>query len=345
MKKGTYLLVLVLLSISIMGVAAFGQGATNSVANPITIYMVPKFTGAPYFTACENGALQAVKELKELGLPVKFYYMGPSVANTEKEIQTLTNIIALHPDAILYSANDAQALVPVLKRAKAAGIKVVGFDSDVADASARDLFVNQVDFDALARTLIDLVAKNVGSDADIAIISANPHATNQNAWIASMKKYMAKDYPKMHILTIQYGGDFTNTSYQNAQTIINAYYPKVKAIVAITSMAVPAAAEAVLENGLKGKIYVVGLSTPNDMKKYVNGGVAKDVVLWNPIDLGYLALYAANDLVRGMMVSKVNGVEYIAGGKLGFRRVSEDKSILLGKPFIFTKENINQFDF
>lgn len=338
-SRGVVVSLVVLLTISI-GTLAIGEVA----AKPITVYMVPKSTGAPYFVACENGALQAVKELKALGLPIEFHYMGPSTIDTQAEIRTITSIIALHPDAILYSSNSAKALVPVLKQARTAGIKVVGYDADVADPTARDLFVNQVDFDALARELIDLVAKNVGPNAGIAIISANPNAANQNAWIAGMKQYMAKSYPKMRVVTIQYGGDLTTSAYQNAQTIINAFYPQAKAIVALTSMSFPAAAQAVLDAGLKGKIYVVGLSTPNDMKKYVEEGAVKDVVLWNPVNLGYLALYAANDLVRNM-VCTVEGTKYISGGKLGIFAIGKDKVVLLGKPFVFTRQNINQFDF
>lgn len=337
--------VVVVMIFTLLMIGIFTFGSSTTLTKPITIYMVPKFTGAPYFVACEQGAMKAAKELDELGLPVKFHFMGPSTANTEKEIKMITDIIALHPDALLYSSNDFQALIPVLKRAKAAGIKVVGFDADVADPSARDLFVNQATFSGIGETLIDLVAQNVGPDAGIAILSADPNAANQNAWIAAMKHEIAKHYPKMHIVTIQYGKDLPGPSFQAAQTIINAFYPKVKAIVAITSVAFPMAAQAVLQAGLKGKIYVVGLSTPNDMKKYVKNGVVKDVVLWNPINLGYLALYAASDLVRGMMISSVNGIKYIGGGKLGFFKIGKNNTILLGKPFIFTAQNIDQFNF
>ncbi len=343
MKRSVFLVMTLFLLLTV-GMLAFGN-PTASVAKPITVYMVPKFTGAPYFVACKQGAMQAAKELGELGLPVKFYFMGPSTANTEQEIKTITSIIALHPDAILYSSNDVQALIPVLKEAKAAGIKVVGFDADVADPSARDFFVNQVDFNELAKTLIDLVAKHVGPDAGVAILSADPNAANQNAWIAAMKAYMAQSYPKMHVVTIQYGEDLPGPSFQKAQTIINAYYPKAKAIVAITSVAFPMAAQAVLQAGLAGKIYVTGLTTPNNVKKYIKLGVVKEDVLWNPVDLGYLAMYVANDLVRNMMIKEINGAVYVGGGKLGFYKVGPNNVILLGKPFVFTPQNIDQFNF
>ena len=317
-------------------------------ADTIKIFMIPKFTGAPYFVATEKGAKKAVEELKALGLPIDFLYTGSSVANTEEEIRIISNLLEQNPDALIVSANDEDALVPVLKKAKQKGIVVVTYDADVSDPTARDYFVNQASFDAIGAVLIDLVAKNVKPDANIAIVSADPNAANQNRWIEAMKKRMKEKYPKMKLLTIKYGYDRPAESFQAAQDIINAY-PNVDAIIAPTSVAFPMVAEAVVKAGLKGKIYVTGLATPNDMRKYVKMGVVQDVVLWNPVDLGYLSVYVANAAVRGM-ISKVDGTEYVCGGKLGLYKVYDElegkKSVvLLGPPFIFTIDNIDQFNF
>ncbi|MCD6443311.1 MAG: substrate-binding domain-containing protein [Thermotogae bacterium] len=317
-------------------------------ADTIKIFMIPKFTGAPYFVATEKGAKKAVEELKALGLPIDFLYTGSSVANTEEEIRIISNLLEQNPDALIVSANDEDALVPVLKKAKQKGIVVVTYDADVSDPTARDYFVNQASFDAIGAVLIDLVAKNVKPDANIAIVSADPNAANQNRWIEAMKRRMKEKYPKMKLLTIKYGYDRPAESFQAAQDIINAY-PNVDAIIAPTSVAFPMVAEAVVKAGLKGKIYVTGLATPNDMRKYVKMGVVQDVVLWNPVDLGYLSVYVANAAVRGM-ISKVDGTEYVCGGKLGLYKVYDElegkKSVvLLGPPFIFTINNIDQFNF
>jgi len=318
-------------------------------AKPIKIFMVPKFTGAPYFVATEKGAKAAVEELKALGLPIDFYYTGSSVANTEEEIRIISNLLEQNPDALIVSANDEDALVPVLKKAKQKGIVVVTYDADVSDPTARDYFVNQASFDAIGAVLIDLVAENVGPEAKIAIVSADPNAANQNRWIEAMKKRMKEKYPKMELLTIKYGYDRPAESFQAAQDIINAYYPNLDAIIAPTSVAFPMVAEAVLKAGLKGKIYITGLATPNDMRKYVKDGVVKHVVLWNPVDLGYLAVYVANAAVRGM-INEVDGIKYVCGGKLGLYKVYDElegkKSVvLLGPPFIFDINNIDQFNF
>jgi hypothetical protein len=59
------------------------------------------------------------------------------------------------------------------------------------------------------------------------------------------------------------------------------------------------------------------------------------------MDLGYLAVYAARDLVLGTLKP---GDTAMKGGKLGTLEIKGD-NILLGKPFAFTKKNIDEFDF
>ena len=68
-------------------------------------------------------------------------------------------------------------------------------------------------------------------------------------------------------------------------------------------------------------------------------GTVKTVVLWNPVDLGYLTVYAARKLAEEGQLPE----EFVAG-RLGKVRVVGTQ-ILLGPPMRFTKENIGRFDF
>ena len=72
-------------------------------------------------------------------------------------------------------------------------------------------------------------------------------------------------------------------------------------------------------------------------------GVAPAFELWNPADLGYLAAYAAVNYASG----KINGTQgqTFTAGKLGKFTIGTDHSVLLGPPFVFTKSNINNFNF
>jgi ABC-type sugar transport system substrate-binding protein len=321
------------------------------------IFMVPKFTGAAYFAATEKGAKEAVAELKGKGVAIDFLYTGPSVANTDEEIRMIDDLVAQKPDAIIIAANHADAMVPVAKKAKTSGIKVITYDADVAEPTARQWFVNQGTFTLVGTALVDVVAEQAGASARFAVVSTDPGAFSQNSWIAAMKAQMQAKYPKMQLVDIRYGLGKPAESFSMAQDLINKFRGQLDAIVAPTVVALPKVAEAVEQAGLTGKIVVTGLSTPNDMKEFVKRGTVKTVVLWNPVDLGYLAVYVAQASLAGSLKDNATQAK-VPAGRLGTRDAVaslEDITakgpltlknvIVLGNPFRFTKDNIDQFNF
>ena len=109
---------------------------------------------------------------------------------------------------------------------------------------------------------------------------------------------------------------------------------------AICSPAVPGAAEAVKQSG-RTDVKVIGLGLPNDNKQYVHEGITQDVILWNTMDLGYLTVRAAVADKQGTL--KPGDTTFHAGR---LKKIDiEDDNLILGKPLMFTKENIDQFDF
>ena len=109
---------------------------------------------------------------------------------------------------------------------------------------------------------------------------------------------------------------------------------------AISAPAVPGAAEAVRQAGRKD-VNVIGLSLPNINKPYVHGGWVQTVVLWNTRDLGYLTIHAGMQLLQGTLAA---GAQTMTGGRLGTIQI-RGSEIILGPPLMFTKANIDKFDF
>src|SRR2546428_2810257 len=124
------------------GLSARADEQTQLRGGQSMIFMVRKFTGAACFAATEKGAKEAVAELKGNGVAIDFLYTGPRVANTEEEIRMIDDLVAQKPDAIVIAANHADAMIPVAQKAKTSGIKVITYDADVADPTARQWFVN-----------------------------------------------------------------------------------------------------------------------------------------------------------------------------------------------------------
>jgi rhamnose transport system permease protein len=117
-------------------------------------------------------------------------------------------------------------------------------------------------------------------------------------------------------------------------------HPKVKVVMAIAAPAVPGAAEAVKQSG-RTDVKVTGLSLPNMCRPYIKSGVIESIVLWNTMDLGALAVRTAEALTTGELKP---GATSLDAGKLGTFEVVGDE-VRLGKPFVFNKTNIDNFNF
>jgi ABC-type sugar transport system substrate-binding protein len=157
-----------------------------------------------------------------------------------------------------------------------------------------------------------------------------------------MGAYAAKCHPKMKWLETVEAQEDNVLSFNQANTLINKYGDQLKGIFGMTSVATPAAAEAVTQASKCGKVAVIGLATPNAMKPYVNKDCVKSVVLWNPVDLGYAAMEVLRAVSDGTLKA---GATSVKAGKLGELKVVNGSEILLGAPYIFDKANINKFDF
>ena len=226
-----------------------------------------------------------------------------------------------------------------MRKALEQGIHVVGYDAD-AEENAREFFVNQVDFKDFSYTLVDEVAKQAGEDAKVAIVTSSLTAPNQNMWIEFIKEHMANQYPNMELLDIRPSEEDQNLAFTVTQDLMKAY-PEMNAVIGLSSVAFPGAADAVSQAEKCDSVHVVGASTPKGMKTFVNSGCVQSVVLWNPVDLGYAAVYAARAIADGQLLP---GATELDAGKLGKLPIT-GSTILLGKPFIFDKDNINDFDF
>ena len=191
------------------------------------------------------------------------------------------------------AGNDPVALCPQLKKAMAKGIAVVSFDSDV---NCRQLFINQANTETIGRSQMALMAKEMGYKGEYAILSAASTAANQNAWIRYMQlEAKLPKYKNMKLVKIYYGDDNPAKSLTATQSMIQAY-PNLKGIISPTTVGISTAAQYLSTSKYKGKIKLIGLGLPSQMKKYVLDGTVKEFALWNPEDLGYLAAYAASSI-------------------------------------------------
>ncbi|PRY41780.1 rhamnose ABC transporter substrate-binding protein [Umezawaea tangerina] len=320
--------------------AAGNSAAANpnaEIKKGLKITYLPKAVNNAYFTTAQKGADQAATAL---GSELKA--TGPSDASASSQVTYINTAAQQKQDALVLSANDANAVAPSLKTARGQGMKVVTFDSDAA-ADARDVFVNQATTQEIATIQVKMIVDATGGKGEIAILSATPNATNQNAWIEIMKTELAKPANSgLKLVDTVYGNDDDQTSFQKMQGLLQAH-PDLKGVVSPTTVGIAAAARYLSTSEYKGKVALTGLGTPNLMRDYVKDGTVKSFALWDPTKLGYLATYAAAALASGQ-ITGASGEKFKAGD-LGEYTIGEKGEVVLGPPTEFTKDNVDQFQF
>jgi rhamnose transport system substrate-binding protein len=311
-------------------------GGSSGGGGDLTVTLIPKNLGNPYFDTSEAGVKKAMSAIGG-----SYTQVGPQTATPDGQVPFINTATQQGTKAIVISADDPSAPCDALKQAMSAGIKVVTFDSDTSP-DCRDVFVNQATADGIAKVQVDMIAKEIGDSGEIAILSAAANATNQNSWIALMKKDLAANHPNIKLDAVVYGNDDDQTSFDKTSALLQQY-PNLKGIVSPTTVGIAAAGRYLSTSDAKGKVALTGLGTPNQMRPYVKDGTVKEFALWNPEDLGYLAAYTAGALNDGT-ITGAEGDSFDAGS-LGKFTVDSNGTVLLGKPFVFDKSNIDQFNF
>lgn len=300
-------------------------GKTNE---KFKIAIMPKLVGIPYFTQTGEGAEKAGEELG-----VEVIYTGPTKADAAEQVKMIEDLINRGVDAIAVAPNDPAAVLPVLQKAKDAGIIVLDWDtptdSDIVDAS-----VHQIDDKVLGEHLFDKLVENMGTEeGDYAIVTGGLSAANLNTWIDYGLDYAKDKYPKLNLVTDKIPSDEKQQeAYTKTLDLIKAY-PEIKGILGYSTVAPLGVAQAIREKGLQDKISVVGTAVKEDSQEFLEDGALDTGVLWDPSKLGYLTVGVAKALLEGKSLE--DGMDIEGFGKIELKE--DGRTIIMGPPSDYEK--------
>lgn len=318
--------------------AAEGEAAA---AGEGTFALVTKSAGNPYNEREAAGFEEAMKAMGYSDSQIIIRH--PEAATADAQITTINELISQNVSAIAIAANDMDALQPVCEQAASQGIKIISLDSAV-NAASRMTHVNQAGTQIIGQTLMDAVKDLAGGEGQWAILSATSQASNQNAWIAAMKEVMeGEDYAGLELVEVAYGDDEYQKSVDQTQALLTNY-PDLKVICAPTTVGIMAAAGVLQDKNSEVKL--TGLGLPSEMADYIGtDNVCPYMYLWNPIDVGRLGAYTSVALVNGDITGAA-GETFTAGEMGGYEIVEASDGgteIIVGPPFAFTPENIDEW--
>ena len=237
--------------------------------------------------------------------------VGPSSVDPAQQVKLIEDLIAKKVAVIGLVPLDVKVTEPVLKRAQAAGIKVITHEGP--EQAGRDWNVELIDSVVFGEVQMQRLAKEMGEEGEYVVYVGTLTTPLHNIWADSAIAYQKKNYPKMKLATDRFpGADVTDDAYKTTLDVIKAY-PNLKGILGFGSQGPIGAGNAVREKKLGKKIAVVGTVLPSQAKSLIMDGIVREGFLWNPTDAGYAMVAVAKLVLDGKEIK--DGIEVPGLGK------------------------------
>lgn len=292
MKKFFPLIKTTLLAIPLA--VAMQTGALAKDPKDIRIAVIPK-VAVPFFDDCNNGAQAAAN-----AAGVQYQWVVPQNTQGSTQVRILEDLIAKKVDGIAISVNEPKSVEAVIKKAVSSGIKVLTFDSD-SPKSGRSMYIGTIN-SAAGETMGESMAKAIGGEGDVAIVTGQLGAANLNERIAGIKKSLAK-YPKIKLVATEGTEDDLAKAVSVTETIFRSQ-PKLKGIFGVSQVGGPAVSKVMATKEFSSKKDAVKVFAFDDLPDTVKGvkeGYIQGIMVQRPVTMGKLSVEH--------LVAQINGKE------------------------------------
>lgn len=315
--------------------------STESVAadKKYKIATVVKVDGIAWFDRMRTG----IKEYAaETGMDL--WMLGPAKADAAEQVQIIEDLIAQHVDALCIVPFSVEALEPVLKKARDAGIIVVCHEASTQQNA--DLIIEAFDNHAYGANIMKDLGKNMGGKGGYICTVGNLTAKSQNEWIDGAVAYQKEHFPDMFEVTSRIETyDDATIDYQKIKEAL-VTYKDLKGICGAPMPTSAGAGLAIEERGLQGKVFFTGTGLPSIAGQYLKTGAIQTIQFWDPAAAGKAMNKLAIMLLDGKKDEVKDGMNL---GLTGFESLKQDKD----KPFLFygagwvvvTKDNADEYNF
>lgn len=222
-------------SVSTVAKTAPAPVAAPAPAAKKKVGLVMKTLTNPFFIEMEKGARRAEKELG-VDLVVKTAAQETSI---EQQIQIVEDLIAAKVDAIVIAPGDSQRLVPVLKKAADAGIKLVNIDNRLDPAAIKEAGLAPVPFisvdnDKAAYGSARFIADGAKPGTQAAILEGIRSADNARQRMEGAKRAFAEN-KSIKLVASESANWKIDEGYAVAKQIFAAH-PEVRLVFAANDM-------------------------------------------------------------------------------------------------------------
>lgn len=271
------------------------------------IGLVMKTLTNPFFVEMEKGARRAEKELG-VNLTVKTAAQETSI---EQQIQLVEDLTAAKVEAIVIAPGDSQRLIPSLKKAADAGIKIINIDNRLDPEAVRQAglapvpFVS-VDNDAGAYKAGKFLAEGVKTPTQAAILEGIRSADNAQQRLRGARRALQEN---KHITVV--ASETANWQIDEAYSVtrqLMSKFPGIKLVFASNDIMAIGAIKYLRESG-HTHVKVAGYDALSEALVEIKAGRMVATVDQQAAEQGYQGIALALRLAMGGPVPLVTTID------------------------------------
>jgi ABC-type sugar transport system substrate-binding protein len=328
MKKVFLILVLALFAAGL----SFGAGAPEGEGK-MTVAIIPMFVGHPWFVRCELGAKRAAEELG-----INYLFLGPEKADTAKQLDIFNDQVNRKVDAIILASSEVKAWEKPIEDAMAKGVPVFGFDIGAGDKPIWT--ASGWEEVSSGRNIGEGLAKEIGGKGKVAILTGSLGSEFLARRQKSIEDTLAK-YPGIKVVGVYATEDDYEKALSICESVLQAN-PDLAGFASTVTTGVPAAAKAIENASLGGKVAVWSVALGKQNAEYVKNGTVKGALILDPAKMTYLGVMIAyNYLTKEKQLPKPGD----SFGWAGTPTTLMERKFSYAPDVLLTPQNVDDFEF
>jgi ribose transport system substrate-binding protein len=274
-----------------------GACSRSEKAKKLEIVLVTKALDSEFWQRIKSGAEEAARADADVSLAV----LAPAQEiNIDQQVAILEDQILKRVSALAVAPSGVSEIIPVLDKAKAAGIPVVIVDTDVPWPSKLG-FIG-IDNRLGGRLAGEYILRAIGGKGKVAVIRGVLGVATQEDRLAGFRDVIAKA-PGVECVAVQPANSERALGMTVMENILTSH-PGLNAVFATNDQMALGAMEAIAARHLTGKIVLVGFDATREALRAIQAGQMHAVMAQYPERIGKRAIQEAIKAARGQPVEK-----------------------------------------
>ncbi|MDS4031722.1 MAG: substrate-binding domain-containing protein [Candidatus Contendobacter sp.] len=271
--------------------------APSKPASKPIIALVMKTLTNPFFIDMEKGARRAERELG-VQLQVKTAAQETSI---EQQVQIVEELIEATVSAIVIAPGDSMDLIPVLKKAQDAGIRIINIDNRLDPVYSARLGLGPIPFISVdneqgAYKAVKVISERIDRPTQAVIIEGIRGAANAEARKQGALRAFAEN-PAIRVVASETANWKIDEGYQVVEKLFNAH-PDISALFCANDMMALGALK-YLEVSGKSQVLVAGFDALEQAKAAIRDGKLVVSIDQQAAQQGYLGVQYAVRALTG----------------------------------------------